>query len=93
MQSSEINGQSQEPILKRYVPMLTWLPRYPRRWLRFDVLAGITVWGSTVPTAMGYAQLAGLPVQTGLYAAMVALIAYAIFGSSSLLYVENSPSM
>ena len=42
---------------------------------------------------MGYAQIAGLPVQAGLYAAMVGLIAYAIFGSSSLLKVETSPSM
>jgi len=72
---------------------LTWLPRYRRKWLRFDILAGITAWGTTVPTAMGFAQIAGLPVQAGLYAAMVALIAYAIFGSSSLLKVETSPSM
>jgi high affinity sulfate transporter 1 len=73
--------------------LFTWLPRYRREWLRFDILAGITVWGTTVPTAMGFAQIAGLPVQAGLYAAMVALVAYAVFGTSSLLKVETSPSM
>jgi len=93
MQPSGISEPRRGSILKRYIPILNWLPRYPRKWLRFDILAGITVWGTTVPTAMGYAQIAGLPVQTGLYAAMVALIAYAIFGSSSLLKVEASPSM
>ena len=93
MQDSKINRQEQEPLLTRYVPLFTWLPRYRREWLRFDILAGITVWGTTVPTAMGYAQIAGLPVQAGLYAAMVALVAYAFFGTSSLLKVETSPSM
>ena len=51
------------------------------------------VWGTTVPTAMGYAQVAGLPVQMGLYASIAALTCYAIFGTSSLLKVETSPSM
>ena len=82
-----------QSLLDRYVPLFNWLSRYQRKWLRFDILAGITVWGTTVPTAMGYAQVAGLPVQAGLYAAMVALIAYAVFGTSSLLKVETSPSM
>ena len=82
-----------QSLLDRYVPLFNWLSRYQRKWLRFDILAGITVWGTTVPTAMGYAQVAGLPVQAGLYAAIVALIAYAVFGTSSLLKVETSPSM
>ena len=93
MQASQRNRQEQEPLLKRYTPLLSWLPRYRRKWLRLDILAGITVWGTTVPTAMGYAHIAGLPVQAGLYAAMVALVAYAVFGTSSLLKVETSPSM
>lgn len=42
---------------------------------------------------MGFAQMPGLPVQAGLYAAMVALVAYALLGSSSVLKVETSPSM
>lgn len=93
MDSPTISKRLGSLPLKGYVPILSWLPRYRRGWLRADVLAGITVWGTTVPTAMGYAQVAGLPVQTGLYAAMVALVAYAIFGTSSPLKVETSPSM
>lgn len=85
--------QAQSSPLKRYVPLISWLPRYRRTWLRFDLLAGISAWGITVPTAMGFAQIAGLPVQAGLYAAMVALFAYAVFGTSSLLKVETSPAM
>ena len=84
---------AQHPLLKRYVPLLAWLPRYRRDWLRIDILAGISAWGITVPTSMGFAQMAGLPVQAGLYAAMVALVAYALLGSSSVLKVETSPSM
>jgi high affinity sulfate transporter 1 len=84
---------AQHPPLKRYVPLLAWLPRYRRTWLRIDVLAGVALWGTTVPTAMGFAQMAGLPVQAGLYAAMVALFAYAVLGTSKVLKVETSPSM
>lgn len=93
MSSIKTIDQEQKPLIIRFVPILTWLPRYQPKWLRFDILAGITVWGTTVPTAMGYANVAGLPIQAGLYAAMVALVAYAIFGSSSLLKVETSLSM
>jgi MFS superfamily sulfate permease-like transporter len=84
---------AQHPPLKRYVPLFNWLPRYRWDWLRIDVLAGITAWGTTVPVAMGFATMAGLPAQAGLYAAMVALFAYAVLGTSRLLKVETSPSM
>ena len=87
------NGPSAAAQLRHYLPIVDWLPRYQRRWLGTDLLAGLTIWGTTVPTAMGYAHLVGLPVQAGLYAAMVALFAYAIFGTSPVLKVETSPSM
>jgi len=93
MTPSRATEQAQHSPLKRYIPLLTWLPGYQRAWLRIDILAGISAWGITVPTAMGFAQMAGLPVQAGLYAAMVALVAYALLGSSSVLKVETSPSM
>jgi high affinity sulfate transporter 1 len=85
--------QAQLSSLKRYIPLLAWLPSYRRAWLRIDVLAGISAWGITVPTSMGFAQMAGLPVQAGLYASMVALVAYAVLGTSSVLKVKTSPSM
>ena len=78
---------------QRYLPILAWLPGYQRSWLRLDLLAGLTILGTTVPTAMGYAAVAGLPPQAGLYASMMGLFAYAIFGTSRQLKVEASPSM
>ena len=84
---------AQSSLLQRYVPIAAWLSHYRRTWLRIDVLAGISAWGITVPISMGFAQMAGLPVQAGLYAAMVALVAYAVLGTSSVLKVETSPSM
>jgi sulfate permease, SulP family len=64
------------------VPILQWLPKYDRAWLRFDVIAGATVWGLLVPESIAYAGLAGLPPQAGLYTLLVTLAAYAVFGTS-----------
>jgi sulfate permease, SulP family len=68
--------------IRRFVPILQWLPNYDRGWLRFDVIAGATVWGLLVPESIAYAGLAGLPPQAGLYTLLVTLAAYAIFGTS-----------
>lgn len=86
-------GQTVRSALRRNIPIIDWLSQYDRAWLRTDILAGIIAWGTTVPTAMGFAQIAGLPIQAGLYAALVALLAYAVFGSSPQLKVETSASM
>ena len=68
--------------------MSEWLPRYPRTNLRYDVVAGIALAGLLVPEAMGYAGIAGLPPQAGLYATAFGLLAYAVFGSSRQLAVS-----
>jgi MFS superfamily sulfate permease-like transporter len=57
-----------------------WLPKYQKNWLRFDIIAGITVLALLIPEGMAYAELAGLPPETVFYGAPAALIAYAIFG-------------
>jgi high affinity sulfate transporter 1 len=67
--------------IRRYVPILTWLPAYDRGLLRYDVVAGVTVWGLLVPEALAYAGLAGMPPQAGLYTLLATLAAYAIFGT------------
>ena len=72
-------------VLARYVPILTWLPRYRPAWLRDDGVAAISVWALLVPQALAYATIAGVPVQYGLYTAFAGLIAYAIFGTSRQL--------
>jgi len=73
---------------KKYVPIATWLPKYQRSFLRADVIAGITVWGVVVPSAMADAGLAGMPPQAGLYAAFAGLLAFAIFSTSKHVKVS-----
>ncbi|GAA1858429.1 SulP family inorganic anion transporter [Actinomadura bangladeshensis] len=60
---------------------------YRRQWLGRDALAGVTVWAVLVPEALAYATIAGVSPVVGLYAAPVALILYAAFGSSRHLVV------
>jgi len=67
--------------------MVAWLPDYRRTSLRGDAGAGAVVAALAVPQALGYASLAGAPVQAGLYAVPVALVAYAVLGSSRQLVV------
>ena len=50
--------------VRRYVPIVSWLPRYERSWLPLDAIAGLTLWGLVVPEAMAYAGIAGLPAST-----------------------------
>lgn len=73
-------------LFARFFPFLAWLGelRHPRT-LRADLIAGITVALVLVPQSMAYAQLAGLPVQYGLYAAFLPPIVAALFGSSRQL--------
>ncbi len=73
--------------LQRYFPILQWLPRYRRGWLRPDLIAGLTVWMVMVPEAMAYAGIARVPPLMGLYTVPLPLFAYAILGSSRLMVV------
>ena len=67
-----------------------WLPRYKRSDLRFDVVAGVTVAALVVPKALGYAGIALIPIQNGLYAAAAGAILYALFGTSR--QISTGPS-
>ena len=73
--------------LKRFLPILNWLPNYQRAWLAGDLSAGLTVGVMLVPQGMAYAMIAGLPPVYGLYAALLPQIVYAIFGTSRQLAV------
>lgn len=73
--------------LGRYVPIIDWLGRYRREDLIGDVMAGVVVAIMLVPQSMAYAMLAGLPPQAGLYASVLPLILYAVFGTSRTLAV------
>jgi high affinity sulfate transporter 1 len=79
--------------VKKYIPLLDWLPRYDRRLLSRDAVAGITVWALAVPESMAYAGIAGVPVQYGLYAIPLALLGYVVFGSCRQLFVGPSATV
>jgi len=72
------------------MPILDWLPRYDRSLLRGDLLAGIAVAAMIVPKDLGYAGIAGVPVQNGLYAAAAGAIVYALFCTSR--HISTGPS-
>lgn len=63
------------------VPIAGQLRSYDRAWLRGDLIAGVTVAALIVPKNLGYAGIAGIPLQNGLYAAAAGAIVYGIFGS------------
>ena len=72
------------------LPIVAWLPGYERRWLRADLAAGIAVTALIVPKNLGYADIAGVPLQNGLYAAAVGGIVYALFATSR--HISTGPS-
>jgi sulfate permease, SulP family len=74
----------------RFVPMVGWIRSYERRWLRGDLIAGVTVAALIVPKNLGYAGIAGIPLQNGLYAAAAGAILYAVFGTSR--QISTGPS-
>ena len=76
------------PWIDRVAPGLSHLLRYRREWLRSDVVAGVSVAAVAVPTAIAYAQLVGFEPVVGLYAAILPLVAYAVFGTSRQLMVN-----
>ncbi|XP_052384632.1 sodium-independent sulfate anion transporter isoform X25 [Oncorhynchus keta] len=68
--------------LQAWLPILTWLPKYRLSWLQMDLIAGLTVGLTTVPQALAYAEVAGLPVQYGLYSAFMGGFIYTFLGTS-----------
>jgi high affinity sulfate transporter 1 len=69
----------------RWVPGLQILLTYQRAWLRHDIFAGLVLTAMLVPVGIAYATASGLPGICGLYATIVPLLAYAIFGPSRIL--------
>jgi len=74
----------------RFVPMAGWIRGYKRGWLRGDLIAGVAVAALIVPKNLGYAGIAGIPLQNGLYAAAAGAILYAVFGTSR--QISTGPS-
>ena len=90
-----MKGQPETWIAR--LPASRWLSRYDRRTFENDAIAAVIVTLMLVPQSMAYAILAGMPPQTGLYASMLPLIAYAVawaflekFGGDSLAEVRRN---
>ena len=77
-----------EPSLQswsRWLPGLEVLRRYQTGWLVNDVVAGLVLTAILVPVGMGYAEASGVPAINGLYATIIPLIVYALFGPSRIM--------
>jgi len=75
------------------VPLLEWMRTYQRAWLRYDVIAGLTAAAVVIPMAMAHATIARLPVQVGLYTALVPMVIYALVGTSRPLSVSTTSTI
>jgi high affinity sulfate transporter 1 len=78
---------------ERWVPGIRVLRTYHRPWLRADLVAGAVLAAILVPQGMAYAELAGLPAVTGLYATIACLVGYAVFGPSRVLVLGPDSSI
>jgi high affinity sulfate transporter 1 len=79
--------------VERWVPGLRTLREYQRSWLASDLVAGLVLTALLVPVGMGYAQAAGLPPITGLYATIVPLVVYAAMGPSRVMVLGPDSSL
>jgi SulP family sulfate permease len=91
--SSPFQPAPTRPVLQRVVPLLRQLRGYRPGTARRDLLAGVTVAALAVPSAMAYAELAGLSPVNGLYALLLPTLAYVLLGSSRQLVVGPEGSI
>jgi high affinity sulfate transporter 1 len=90
---SPFQTASQEPLLTRTMPVVAELSRYRASTASRDLLAGVTVAALAVPSAMAYAEVAGLSPVNGLYALLLPAVAYVFLGSSRQLVVGPEGSI
>lgn len=86
-------GEAPARSWRRLVPVASWLPRYDRRLLGGDIAAGVAVTAMIVPKDLGYAGIAEVPIQNGLYAAAAGAIIYALFCTSRQISTGPSSSL
>jgi MFS superfamily sulfate permease-like transporter len=84
---------SQAIAHKRFRPLQEWIVLYRWDWLQPDIVAGLTTGAVIIPKAMAYAMIAGLPVQVGLYTALVPMMIYAVLGTSRVLSVSTTTTL
>ena len=84
---------AQERGWKRWMPGIGMLRRYEVAWLRHDVTAGLVLTTMLVPVGVAYAEASGVPGIYGLYATIIPLLAYALFGPSRILVLGPDSSL
>ena len=88
------SGVASEPCRMSFrLPLLDWLSQYRADWLRPDVLAGLTTAAVVIPKAMAYATVAGLPIEIGIYTAIVPALVYAVLGTARVLSVTTTTTI
>jgi high affinity sulfate transporter 1 len=88
-----VEAQTRAGIVGRYIPSLHWLRDYDRRLLSGDLIAGATAAAVVIPQAMGYATVAGLPVEVGLYTCIFPMLVYALLGTSRRLSFSTTSTI
>jgi len=94
MSAQTVSPPKGPSALQQWFPIGAWLPKY--NWSSFvvaDLIAAVSVAALLIPESMGYASVAGVPAQIGLYAAPLALVGYALFGGSRLLVFASAGSV
>lgn len=79
--------------IRRWIPGIRTLERYKLSWLRHDVVAGLVMTTMLVPVGIAYAEASGVPGINGLYATIIPLLAYAVFGPSRILVLGPDSSL
>src|SRR6201989_3608346 len=90
---SNLYKRSQEHGWQRWLPGVGMLRRYHLAWLGHDIVAGVVLTTMLVPVGVAYAQASGVPGIFGLYATIVPLLAYALFGPSRILVLGPDSSL
>ena len=79
-------------MLRSLTPGLNYFTkRYSRRWLRADSIAGLAVAAYLIPQVMAYSAIVNVPPVASLWAALAAIVAYVVLGSSRILSPDPSP--
>jgi SulP family sulfate permease len=85
--ASPFQPKRKRPLLERVLPLSQQLSGYGGRYAQRDVLAGVTVAALALPASMAYAELAALSPVNGLYALLLPVLVYVLFGSSRQLVI------
>ena len=84
---------SKKPFLEQYLPIAGWMPGYQGNWLKWDLIAGVTLASFVLPESMAYATLAGLPAHYGIYCTLMGGLLFAFFTSSKHVAVGPTSSI